>query len=207
VLETAEFMPLAEESGRTVELGRWCLEQACRDAAGWQARLPGVPVVVNLSARQLEHPELLTEVAGFLAHSGLAPALLTLEVAERAAMHDAAATAETLRALRQLGSRIALDQFGNGYSSLAYLTRFPIDGLKIEGAIAAHLEDLETRALVRGVVALARALNLRVGADDVATAEQAAQLRALGCQTAQGDAFAAPCLLDELLITGTAAAA
>jgi EAL domain-containing protein (putative c-di-GMP-specific phosphodiesterase class I) len=207
VLQPSDFMPLAEESGRSVELGRWCLEQACRDAAGWQLRLPGVPVVVNLSVRHLDHLDLLTEVTSVLAQTGLLPELLTLEIAESAAMRDAAATAETLRALRQLGPRIVLDQFGNGYSSLAYLTRFPIDALKIEGGIVAHLEDLESRALVRGVVALARALNLRVGADDVATADQAAQLRALGCQTAQGDAFGAPCPVSELVFVGTAAAA
>ncbi len=202
LLPPAEFIPLAEETGLIVPLGRQVLAEACRQARAWQAaspRDPSVLVCVNLSARQFAHPGLVGDVARALEASGLAPGSLGLEITESAAMSAAEATLATLRELKALGVALELDDFGTGYSSLAYLQRFPLDRLKLDRAFVRGLErDAGSTAIVRAVLTLARALGLGVTAEGVETTAQAAALRDLGCDWGQGYLFAPPLPADAL---------
>jgi EAL domain-containing protein (putative c-di-GMP-specific phosphodiesterase class I) len=146
---------------------------------------------VNLSARQLQHPDLAADVAAALAASGLPPELLVLELTETTLLGDPAGAGATLAALRALGVRLALDDFGTGYSSLGYLRRLPVDILKIDkGFLAGVGHDPADTAVVGAVVTLARTLGLRTVAEGIETAEQLAALRALGCDVGQGWHFA-----------------
>jgi len=134
VIAPDAFIPLAEETGLIVPIGRWVLAQACKQASAWHEESHSVQVSVNVSARQLDHKNLLADVQGALADSGLKATSLTLEITETALMRDADPTAQQLRKLKALGVRIAIDDFGTGYSSLAYLRQFPVDVLKIDRA-------------------------------------------------------------------------
>ncbi len=178
------------------------LAEACRQARAWQVaspRDPSVLVCVNLSARQFAHPGLVGDVARALEASGLAPGSLGLEITESAAMSAAEATLATLRALKALGVALELDDFETGYSSLAYLQRFPLDRLKLDRAFVRGLgRDAGSTAIVRAVLTLARALGLGVTAEGVETTAQAAALRDLGCDWGQGYLFAPPLPADEL---------
>ena len=187
------FIPLAEETGLIAPLGRWVLGEACRQAAAWAAAGTPVTIAVNLTAREFQSPALATEVAAALAAAGLAAAWLGLEITESLAMHDVAATIATLTALGALGVQVAIDDFGTGYSSLAYLKRLPVRALKIDKTFVDGLgTEAEDTAIVAAIVTLAHTLGLRVVAEGVETAAQAAQLRALGCDAAQGYHFARP---------------
>jgi diguanylate cyclase (GGDEF)-like protein len=185
------FIPVAEESGLIVPVGRWVLHEACRQGALWAAEGTGDPdaffVSVNLSARQLTHPDLVEDVAEALGTSALHPASLCLEITETAVMEDVRTVASVLGRLKELGVRLAIDDFGTGYSSLAYLKRFPIDVLKIDRAF---MEGLgvggEDAAIVAAMVRLADALGLLVIAEGLETAGQLAELQRLGCWGAQG---------------------
>ena len=188
------FVPLAEETGLIVPLGRWVLAEACRQGRAWQDRFPTPPTVsVNLSPRQFQQPGLVEEVAAALRSTGLAPDRLQLEITEGAVMADADGAVATLRQLRGLGVRLAIDDFGTGYSSLGYLQRFPIDLLKVDRRFVAGLgRDAGDTAIVEAVVGLAHALRLRVVAEGVETVEQAGRLRELGCELGQGYHFGRP---------------
>ena len=196
----AEFIPLAEDTGLIVPLGRWVLDEACRQARAWAEEHADPPVVaVNLSARQFQHPDLVEDVAEALLRSGLSPRLLELELTESAVMADPEAAVATLRQLKGLGTGLAIDDFGTGYSSLGYLRRFPLDLLKIDKAFVAGLGRIaEDAAIVEAVVGLAHTLGLRVVAEGVETADQAARLRGLGCELAQGYLFGKPVTPEEL---------
>jgi predicted signal transduction protein with EAL and GGDEF domain len=193
------FVRLAEETGMIVPLGRWILAEACRQAVRWSA-LAGagrggapVEVAVNVSGRQLTHPEFLGDVAAALGESGLPPAALVLEMTESVLIDDSEATLGPLRALKALGVRLAVDDFGTGYSSLAYLHRFPIDVIKLDKAFVAGIaRGGRDAALARAVLSLGDALGLQTVAEGVETAEQRAHLRELGCRLAQGYLFARP---------------
>jgi len=197
-----QFIPLAEETGLVVPLGWWVLDEACRQAQAWRAAsagLGGLVVSVNLSARQLQHPELLARVRQALEGSGVEPGRVVLELTESAIMHDAAVAKRRLEGLKSFGLRLALDDFGTGYSSLSHLQRFPIDILKLDKSF---VDPLGTTAggdvLAAAIVGLSDALGLRTVAEGIERAEQAAVLVELGCRFGQGYHFGRPMGPDQL---------
>jgi diguanylate cyclase (GGDEF)-like protein len=188
------FVPVAEQTGFVIPFGRWVLETACRQGYVWQERYRDAPVVsVNLSARQFLHPELVEDIAQVLQSTGMAPDRLKLEITETTMMTNVDAAADILRRLRALGVRIAIDDFGSGYSSLSYLRNLPIDQLKIDQEFIAGLErQSEARAIVRAVIALAQALQIEIVAEGIESSAQAAHLRNWGCELGQGFHFGRP---------------
>ena len=162
------FVPLLEESGRIVPVGRWVLSEACRNAARWSARGHPIDIAVNFSVRQLETDQFVTDISNALAESGIDPSSLIMEITETAIMRDAEATAERLRVVKELGVRIAIDDFGTGYSSLAYLRQFPVDALKIDRSfISAIADSPEGGALTRMLVQLGKTLGLETLAEGI----------------------------------------
>jgi diguanylate cyclase (GGDEF)-like protein/PAS domain S-box-containing protein len=201
-----QFIPLAEDSGLILPIGRWVLQEACRQAKAWQQQWPATPpltIAVNLSARQLQHPTIVEEVRAALTATDLDPNSLVLEITETVVMEQLEAAIAILSELRQLGMRLALDDFGTGYSSLSYLQRLPVDILKIDRSFVAGVAgSTEESALARAIVTLGQTLDLETVAEGVETAEQLAVLRELGCQLGQGCYFAKPLeseAVDELL--------
>ena len=201
MIPPSEFIPLAEETGLILPLGRAVLQQACKQAQAWLDTL-GVPVrvSVNLSTRQLQDPELIDHVAEALATSGLEPTLLVLEITETLLMQETEVIMTRLHELKRLGVRIAIDDFGTGYSSLSYLRRFPVDILKIDKTFIDGLNgEGEGEALLRAIVELARALNLQTVAEGIEDVSQLSALQLLGCDFGQGYFYARP--LDEAAAT------
>jgi diguanylate cyclase (GGDEF)-like protein/PAS domain S-box-containing protein len=206
VVSPADFIPIAEQSGLIVPLGRSVLHDACSEAVRWNRDRGGrepLRVAVNFSPRQLNHPRAYDTVAETLERAGLAPDLLCVEITESALVEDASATGTTLGRLKELGVRLALDDFGTGYSSLTYVRRFPIDTLKIDRSfIDGIVGSSEDEAIVTAVLSMGRALGVHVVAEGVETEEQATRLRSLGCKLAQGYLFSRPVgpeAVDELL--------
>ncbi|HWZ57843.1 MAG TPA: EAL domain-containing protein [Gemmatimonadaceae bacterium] len=186
-----EFIPLAEESGLIIPLGRWVLNEACRQGARFGG--PALSISVNLSGRQLQHPGLTDDVVDALRRSGLPPDRLVLEITESVIMQDTESTLHKLRALKKLGIRLAIDDFGTGYSSLGYLQRFPIDILKLDKTFVDNVARGGTdAALARAIIALGDTLRLSTVAEGVEHAQQRDELLALGCELAQGYLFARP---------------
>lgn len=198
------FIAVAEESGLIVPIGAWVLEQACHQLRAWHARGPVGPrgsVEVNLSARQIDDPEIVRTVESILTRTGLPPECLTLEITESALMRDAGAALVVLRALKELGVLLAIDDFGAGYSSLSYLQRFPLDILKIDRMFVEELGVRSgAREIVAAVINLAHALRLQVVAEGVETERQLAVLQSLGCDLAQGFLFSHPLPAAELRV-------
>ena len=196
LLSPKEFIPLAEESGLIVPIGRMVLEEACNQARAWQERYAAEePLVtcVNISAKQFQHPELAQDVARVLQQTGLEPGRLQFEITESVVMEDAHSTLDTLRRLEALGVQLAIDDFGTGYSSLSYLKRFPVSFLKIDRSFVEPLgEDPEDAVIVSGIISLAHTLGLQVVAEGVETTRQLAYLQGLGCDVAQGNYFSEP---------------
>jgi diguanylate cyclase (GGDEF)-like protein len=200
LLDPGRFVPLAEESGFIVPLGRWVLAQACRHAAGWAAADPATrPLIsVNVAARQLREESYVDDVAAVLDESGWPAELLQLELTESALMGTPDGSLATLHALAGMGVRIAIDDFGTGYSNFAYLRRLPVHALKLAGPFvtgaAAGVEwgEQVDREVVGLVIALAHTLGLTVTAESVETADQYAHLQQLGCDMGQGWFFAVP---------------
>ncbi|HEV7678718.1 MAG TPA: EAL domain-containing protein [Candidatus Dormibacteraeota bacterium] len=192
----SSFIPLAEETGLIVPMGRWVLAEACRTVAGWNRRrgdLPPLDVAVNLSTRQLADPDLVEVVAATLDETGLPAELLCLEITESFLMQSPDRGSEVLGALHRLGVRICVDDFGTGYSSLLYLRSFPVDSLKVDRIFVAGLgRNAEDTAIVRGVIALAHSLGLQVIAEGVEDRGQVEDLRALSCDLGQGFHWARP---------------
>ena len=188
------FIPIAEESGLILRLGDWVLDAACAQLAVWKAAgLNGLRISVNLSLQQLRQDGLVAQVAAILDRHGLSGAELDLELTESSAMHDADATIQTLRALRDLGVELAIDDFGTGYSSLAYLKLFPIQRLKLDRSFVKDIEsDPNDAAICAATVALAHALGLEVIAEGVENELQRDYLRQLGCDFMQGFLFGRP---------------
>ncbi len=193
VVGPSEFIPVAEETGLIVAIGRWVLVQACRQAASWHRRGHTIGVSVNVSARQLDSDELIEDVRCALDGSELDPATLTLEITETTLMRDAEATAKRLYALKELGLRIAIDDFGTGYSSLAYLRQFPADALKIDRSfISGIAASKESAALVHTLVALGRSLHIETLAEGIEDQSQLKALQREHCDHGQGFLFSRP---------------
>ncbi len=196
LISPAEFVPLAEETGLIIPLGRWVLEQSCRQLGEWQRLYPSDPPLgmsVNLSAAQFKRPDLGSSVAEVLRQTGLDPHTLILEITESMMVEDVGAALATLKELKSLGIKIAVDDFGTGYSSLSYLKHFPVDFLKIDRSFVAGLgRDPKDEGLVAASIELAHALKLEVVAEGVETEGQLERLRTLGCDMAQGFYFQKP---------------
>src|SRR3954447_4719085 len=189
------FIPLAEENGSIVALGRHVLRTACAQARRWLDEYPSDEpriMSVNLSGRQLEDPNIVSDVAAALVDTGLPAAALVLEITETVLMHDTEATISRLADLKALGVRLAVDDFGTGYSSLRYLRRFPIDILKMAKPFVDGLASREGEALARTIVELGSSLGLRTVAEGIEGVAEMAQLRALGCELRPGYLFARP---------------
>ena len=195
-----EFIPLAEDSGLIVPIGRWVLAEASRQAVAWErAHGSRATISVNLSGRQLALPEVVDDVRRALADSGLDPRRLLLEITESVLLEETPELGDRLEALKDLGVRLAVDDFGTGYSSLAYLQRLPVDVLKIDKAFVDALGDgAEQQALAETIVTLARMMRLQAVAEGVERGEQARVLRSLGCDLAQGYLFARPLQADAI---------
>jgi EAL domain-containing protein (putative c-di-GMP-specific phosphodiesterase class I) len=186
-----EFIPLAEETGLIVPIGRWILEQTCRQAQAWrEAGRPDIKASFNLSARQLREPSIVGWVADALAATKLPPQNLIVELTESGIMQD---DEGRLHELRSLGVQLALDDFGTGYSSLSYLSRFPIDILKIDRSFVSSLGSRhDESALIRSVVQLAASMKLKTVAEGIERPEQLERVKELGCDFGQGFLLAKP---------------
>jgi diguanylate cyclase (GGDEF)-like protein len=199
LVQPAEFIPLAEESGLIVPLGEWMLRAACAQNKAWQdAGLPALRVAVNVSAPQFDEERLVLTVVQALEETGLSPAYLELEVTESVLIHDIDVALRTLQRLKAIGVRLAIDDFGTGYSSLSYLKRFPVDALKIDRSFVRDvITDPDDEAITSSIVALARNLHLQVVAEGVESAEQRIFLRQRGCHLQQGFFFCRPLPAEE----------
>ncbi|MBV8985465.1 MAG: EAL domain-containing protein, partial [Acidimicrobiia bacterium] len=191
------FIPLAEETGLIVPLGRWVLREACAQAVRWQRRhgVDALPrISVNASGRQFERGErFVAEVAAILEETALDPSALVLEVTETVLMRDVDTTVATVRSLQALGVALAIDDFGVGYSSLSLLRDLPIANLKLDRSFVAGLNGRGAdAAIARSVMVLARSLHLTVTAEGIETEDQLDQLQTLGCARGQGFLFQRP---------------
>jgi EAL domain-containing protein (putative c-di-GMP-specific phosphodiesterase class I) len=190
MISPAEFIPLAEENGLVIPLGKFVLRQACADAATWPGNLT---VAVNLSPVQFGSPSLVEDVAAALADAGLHASRLELEITETAMLADTDAVLVTLHLLRNLGVSIALDDFGTGFSSLSYLQRFPFNKVKIDRSFVAKLgEDSDNDAIVAAVIGLCGQLAMVTTGEGVETEAQFQCLASLRCMEAQGYLFSRP---------------
>jgi diguanylate cyclase (GGDEF)-like protein len=187
------FIPIAEETGAIVPIGRWVLAEACKQVARWRSQGHELGISVNVSGRQLDDDSLILDVHDALADSELDAGALTLEITETALMHDTDASARRLGALKYLGVRIAIDDFGTGYSSLAYLRQFSVDALKIDRSfIAGVAASNESAALIHTLVRLGKTLNLETFAEGIEDPEQLHALRLQECDMGQGFLLARP---------------
>jgi diguanylate cyclase (GGDEF)-like protein len=192
-LQPETFIPLLEETGLIVEVGRWVLEEACEQGAEWRAAGLPIDIAVNVSGRQLDTDRIATDIEAALERSGLDPAALTIEVTETSLMRNVEDTARRLGAIKALGVRIAIDDFGTGYSSLAHLQRFPVDALKIDRSFITGLRDnREGETLIHSLVQLGKALSIETFAEGIEGEEELSLLRAEECDSGQGFLFARP---------------
>jgi diguanylate cyclase (GGDEF)-like protein len=189
-----EFIPLAEESGLIVPIGRQVLMQACEQVAAWQRAGRELNVAVNVSGRQLDsHSDLVADVQAALEASGLEPSRLTLEITETMLMRDARRSTETLWRLKELGVQVAVDDFGTGYCSLAYLQQFPVDALKIDRSFITRIADSpEANALIHTLVQLGKSLGIATYAEGIEHRSQLEHLQSEECDSGQGYLFARP---------------
>ena len=194
-----QFIPVAEETGLIIPIGKWVLKTVCLQSVAWQKQgLPALSIAVNLTARQFLDEQLLNDVASILAETGLAPHLLELELNESLLIHDVENTLRILTGLKALGVRIAVDDFGTGYSSLAMLQRFPLDTIKIDRSFMRDFVGTkEDTGLADAIIAMGKSLSLTVVAQGVETREQAEQLRLHACDELQGFYFKRPLPVDE----------
>jgi diguanylate cyclase (GGDEF)-like protein len=193
VVQPDDFIPLLEETGLIVDVGKWVLEEACSQGAAWRAGGFPIGMAVNVSGRQLDTDQLVTDIEGALTESGLDPGALTIEITETTLMRNVEETARRLTAIKKLGVRIAIDDFGTGYSSLAHLQRFPVDALKIDRSFISgltHNEEGET--LMHTLVQLGKALSIETFAEGIEQQQELSLLREQDCDSGQGFLFARP---------------
>jgi diguanylate cyclase len=195
-----DFIPMAEESGLIVPIGRWVLHTACRQVAAWRdAGFGTIHVAVNLSVRQTKDPHLMGDILAALHQAGLAPAQLELEITETALMENVLANVELLHRLQTEGIRLSIDDFGTGYSSMAYLKRFPIDQVKIDRTFVRDIPgDGDDEAIISAIIAMAHSLGLSVVAEGVETEAQLQFLRAARCDIMQGYYLARPLPVEQM---------
>jgi predicted signal transduction protein with EAL and GGDEF domain len=196
LVRPTEFVAAAEETGLILPLGKWVLDNACRQAQMLKSTIPshaGLLLGVNLSAKQFSQPDLVDQVAEALQASGLAPAALSLEITEGVVIEKTMLATQTIAGLKKIGVKIFMDDFGTGYSSLSYLHRLPVDAIKIDRAFVSHM-DTEDRPqqVVRTILTLVQNLGLETIAEGVTNKEQLQLLRQLGCDSAQGFLFSPP---------------
>jgi diguanylate cyclase (GGDEF)-like protein/PAS domain S-box-containing protein len=191
----AHFIPVAEDTGLIVPIGKWVMRTACEQNMAWQRRgLRRIVMSVNLSPRQFKDPMLLDDIAEVLQRTGMAPELLELEITESMIMHNLDLAAQKAAAIKALGVRLAIDDFGTGYSSLSQLKRFPIDTLKVDRSFIRDVEISEDdRVITQAIISLAKALDVSVVAEGVETEAQHAFLRDHACDEMQGYYFSKPC--------------
>jgi diguanylate cyclase len=207
LIPSLRFVPVAEDSGLILPIGRWVLREACQQARAWQdAGLPPLPVAVNISAVEFRDQNFLESVRAILKETCLEPRCLELELTESVLMQHAEATASVLQALKLMGVRLTVDDFGTGYSSLSYLRRFPIDALKIDQSFVRDItSNPDDATIVSAVINMGRSLKQRVIAEGVETREQFAFLQSQHCGEGQGYYFSRPVLAGQfakLLETG-----
>jgi diguanylate cyclase (GGDEF)-like protein len=194
LIQPDDFIPTLEETGLIVEVGKWVLEEACRQGAKWRQDGHEIGMAVNLSARQLDTDELVSEVRDALSSSDLQPSALTLEITETSLMRNAEQTARRLTAIKELGVRVAIDDFGTGYSSLAHLQQFPVDALKIDRSFISGLTDNqeEGEALLHELVQLGKSLSIETLAEGIEHQRELSLLQDEQCDAGQGFLFARP---------------
>jgi diguanylate cyclase (GGDEF)-like protein len=196
LVQPSDFIPIAEETGLIVRIGRWVVNEACRQLAAWQRSHPRaepLSIGVNLSVKQFSQPDLLDQLANALRASGIPPNCLRLEITEAALIEQGAAAMALLGQIKQLGPQIYLDDFGTGYSSLIYLHRLPIDAIKIDRELVSTMDsDEKNLRLVRTILTFAQIIGVRAEAEGISTAEQLRELRSLKCEHGQGYLFSAP---------------
>jgi diguanylate cyclase (GGDEF)-like protein len=193
VVQPDDFIPLLEETGLIVDVGKWVLHEACAQGAKWRAASYPIGMAVNVSGRQLDTDQLIADIEGALSDSGFDPGALTIEITETTLMRNVEATARRLTAIKALGVRIAIDDFGTGYSSLAHLQRFPVDALKIDRSFISgltHNEEGET--LIHTLVQLGKALSIETFAEGIEQQQELSLLRDQDCDSGQGFLFARP---------------
>ena len=202
LVSPAQFIPIAEESGLIVPIGRWVLREACLQARDWRdAGLAQLRIAINISAVELRTKDFVAGVRAILKETGVQPGCLELELTETFLMQDPKSTATVLQAIKNLGVQLALDDFGTGYSSLSYLKRFPIDTLKIDRSFVRDLTtDADDASIVSAVINMGKSLHLQVVAEGVETPEQLAFLREHSCPEGQGYYFSPPMAAEDLTL-------
>jgi predicted signal transduction protein with EAL and GGDEF domain len=208
----ARFIPVAEDSGLIIPIGRWVMREACRQARAWHdAGLPVIPIAVNVSAIEFRNPGFVAGVQKILSETGLQPYLLEIELTEGVLIRDVDSTFAVLHELKSMGIRIAMDDFGTGYSSLSYLRRLPIDVLKIDQSFVHNLAGTNIEvAMVGAIISMGKSLQHVVVAEGIETQEQKSYLRSQFCAEGQGYLFSQPLPAEQfavLLQTGATEAA
>jgi EAL domain-containing protein (putative c-di-GMP-specific phosphodiesterase class I) len=194
------FIPVAEETGLIVPIGRWVILESCRQVKAWQDQGIRLHTSINVSARQFREESFIDDVKTCIEIAGCDPRLLEIEVTEGMVMHDPEKVVRLLHELKSLGIEISLDDFGTGHSSLAWLRKFPIDTIKIDRSFVSFLTtDQDDQAICKAVLALAFSLDLKTVAEGVETLDQANLLESLGCNTLQGFYFFKPMPNEQLL--------
>jgi diguanylate cyclase (GGDEF)-like protein len=197
IVQPDDFIPLLEETGLIVQVGKWVLEEACRQGATWREAGYPIGMAVNVSGRQLDTDHLIGDIEGALSESGLEPEALTIEITETTLMRNAEETARRLTQIKALGVRIAIDDFGTGYSSLAHLQKFPVDALKIDRSFVSQLQhNQEGETLIHTLVQLGKALSIETFAEGIEDQQELSLLQDEDCDKGQGFLFARPLDVD-----------